>query len=220
LFGLLITLVPVKTTGLGKMIGKMIAAAPVNVMLLPTWIEAALVKTRFMRGVVPPTAPVNEMTPAVPALNVSAVAPLSVLEKLMLAPVTVPPLFVLSNVGAPAIATGPVIVMTPPLVVTFPFTLIAVAPVYVNAPVVLAVELWVIVAEVTDKLVRGVVLPTAPVKVVVPVPPATVSACAPFTVLPKVTLALFEVIMLAPVKLTGLEKVRGLAPVSVILLPT
>jgi hypothetical protein len=82
------------------------------------------------------------------------------------------------------------------------------------------VELWVIVAEVTDKLVRGVVAPTAPVNVVVPVPPAIVKACAPFTVLPNVTLALFDVIVEAPAKLTGLENVRGLAPESVILLPT
>jgi hypothetical protein len=36
-------------------------------------------------------------------------------------------------------------------------------------------------------------------------------------VLPKVTLALFEVIVLLPVKFTGLEKRIGFAPVTVIL---
>jgi len=56
------------------------------------------------------------------------------------------------------------------------------------------------------------------VNVVAPVPPAIVSALAPFSVLLKPILALFEVIVLVPVKLTGLGKVRVLAPVTVILL--
>ena len=120
-----IVLVPVILTGFGKTRG----LAPDTVMLLPTWIEAALVNTRFVRGVVPPTAPLKEITPAVPAAKVKDVAPLSVLEKLILAPAAVPPAFVVSNVGVLVIATGPVIVIAPPLVVMFPFTLIAVDPV-------------------------------------------------------------------------------------------
>ena len=86
-------------------------------------------KERFVRAAVPPTAPVKETIPAVPALNVSAVAPLSVLEKLMLAPAGVPPAFVVSKVGAPETVTGPVIVITPPLVVMLPPMLIAVGAV-------------------------------------------------------------------------------------------
>src|SRR5581483_696228 len=87
------------------------------------------------------------------------------------------------------------------------------------APVVFAEELCVTVAAVADKLVSGVVPPTAPVNVVVPVPPATTSAWAPLSVLLKVTFALFEVIVLVPVKLTGLLKMSGLTPVTVILFP-
>ena len=68
----------------------------------------------------------------------------------------------------------------------------------------MAVELCVTVAAVADKLVSGVVPPTAPVKVVIPLPPVIVSACAPFNVEFKETFALFERMMLVPVKLTGL----------------
>jgi hypothetical protein len=77
---------------------------------------------------VPPIAPPKETTPAVPAVIVSVAAPLIVLEKLILAPAAVPPAFVLSSSVAPVMITGPVIEMTPPLVVTFPFKLIAVEP--------------------------------------------------------------------------------------------
>ena len=73
---------------------------------------------------------------------------------------------------------------------------------------------------VTDKLVSGVVPPTAPENVVVPEPPATTKACAPLSVELKVRLPLFDVIVLSPVKLTGAEKVRGFADVTVMLLPT
>jgi len=83
---------------------------------------------------------------------------------------------------------------------------------------VTTVELCVTVAAVTLSELSGVVPPTAPVNVVVPVPPAIVSAEAPSSVLLKPILALFEVIVLVPVKLTGLGKVRVLAPVTVILL--
>jgi len=83
---------------------------------------------------------------------------------------------------------------------------------------VTTVELCVTVAAVTLSELSGVVPPTALVNVVVPVPPAIVSAEAPSSVLLKPMLALFEVSVLAPVKLTGLRKMRGLAPVTVILL--
>ena len=119
------TLVPVKLTGLGKLNG----LAPVTVVLAPTWIRLALVKERLVNALVPPTAPLNDIVPPVPARRVNAVAPLRVLEKLMFAPAAVPPALVVSIVGAPVIATGPVMVTIPPLVVMFPFTLIAVDPV-------------------------------------------------------------------------------------------
>ena len=75
------------------------------------------------------------------------------------------------------------------------------------------------VAAVVERLLKAAVPPTAPVKVVDPVPPVKISAWAPLSVLLKEILALFEVIVLVPVKLTGLGKVKALAPVTVILLP-
>lgn len=83
----------------------------------------------------------------------------------------------------------------------------------------MAVEVCVIVAAVTDKLESGAVLPIAPVKVVVPVPPVIVKLCAPFNVLPKDTFALFEVMLLVAVMLTGSGKLKGLAPDTVIFAP-
>ena len=88
--------------------------------------RAALVNTRFVGGVVPPTTPLKITFPPVPALKVSAVAPLMVLEKLMFAPAAAP--LVVFKVGDPEITTGPVMVMTPPPVVMLPATLIAVEP--------------------------------------------------------------------------------------------
>ena len=89
----------------------------------------ALVKIRFVKGVVPPTAPENETTPAVPAWSVNAVAPLIVLEtveKLIFAPAGVPVAFVVSRVIGVVKTTGPAIVMIPPALVKFPFKLMAV----------------------------------------------------------------------------------------------
>lgn len=76
-----------------------------------------------------PTAPEKITFPAVPARTVIAVAPFNVLVKLMFAPAGVPPALVLSKVGLPDAVTGPVMVMMPPAVVTFPPTLMAVDPV-------------------------------------------------------------------------------------------
>ena len=59
------------------------------------------------------------------------------------------------------------------------------------------------VAAVTLKELKGVILPTAPVNVVVPDPPAIINPKAPLSVLPNVTLALLDVIVLAPVNRTA-----------------
>ncbi len=84
-------------------------------------------------------------------------------------------------------------------------------------PVVCADDVCVTVAAVADMLVKGVVPPTAPVNVVVPDPPAVVNANAPFKVLLKEILALLEVMVLVPSKVTGLGNVRALAPETVTL---
>jgi len=101
--------------------------APETVILLAIWIRFALVKERLVKGVVPPTAPVKETVPPVPAFSVRAVAPFRVLEKLILAPIAVPT--VVLKIGVLVMATGPVIVMIPPLVAMLPLTLIPVVPV-------------------------------------------------------------------------------------------
>ena len=85
--------------------------------------------TRLVGGVPPPTIPPKMTFPAVPALKVAEAAPLSVLEKVMFAPAGVPPPFVVSNVGAPDMTTGPVRPIVPPDVVMLLATLIAVDPV-------------------------------------------------------------------------------------------
>ena len=87
------------------------------------------------------------------------------------------------------------------------------------APVVLAVELWVIVVPVAAILASGVVAPTAPVKVMTPEPPVKVRAWAPLRVWLKVMFALLEVMLLFPIKLTGRANTNGLAPDTVIALP-
>ena len=115
-------LVPVMLTGRLNTNG----LAPDTVMLLPIWMRAPFVNTRFVGGVVPPTTPEKVIFPPVPAFIVRAVAPLMVLEKLMFAPAAAP--LVVFKVGDPEITTGPVIVMTPPPVVILPATLIAVEP--------------------------------------------------------------------------------------------
>lgn len=115
------TLVPVKLTGSGNIR----LFAPDTVILLPTWMVFALVKVMFVKGFVPPMAPPNETTPAVPACKVSAKAPSSVLEKLMFAPAAV---VVLKAVDALKV-TGPVMPMVAPFVVILPLILMAEAPV-------------------------------------------------------------------------------------------
>ena len=124
LFELIVT-GPIRLTGLGKLNG----LAPETVILLAIWMRFALVKARFVGGAVFPTVLEKVTTPPVPARNVNAVAPFTVLEKLMFAPAAVPPALVVSIVGLPETVTGPVIVTIPPLVVMLPATLIAVDPV-------------------------------------------------------------------------------------------
>ena len=96
----------------------------------------AAVAERLNREFEPPTAPVKVITlvPVVPASNVKAVVPATlpsiVPEKLMFAPVGVPPLFVVSNViGDPESTRLLATPMVPPLVVIFPPMVIAVVPV-------------------------------------------------------------------------------------------
>lgn len=89
---------------------------------------------KFPKLFVWPTWPLN-VTTALPAFNVSAglditPSPSSVLLKLILAPAGVPPPFVESKVSELFFkTTGPVIVMTPPLVVILSSTLMTVEPV-------------------------------------------------------------------------------------------
>lgn len=85
--------------------------------------RSALVKERLVREMFPS----NVTVPAVPASNVRLVAPVTVLEKLMLAPNGAAPEPVLSNVGAPVRETAPVIAIAPPLVIMFPSMLMVVA---------------------------------------------------------------------------------------------
>lgn len=172
----------------------------------------------FVNGDVPPTTFWKAIVPPVPARTVNAWAPFRVLENVMLAPAAVPPAFVVSMETSAPRVVGPPKVTTPPLVVILLFTLTAVVPVYVMAPVVFAVLDCVIVSAVMAILVKAVVPPMAPENVVVPVPPARVNARAPFNVLLKVTFALFEVIVLAPANVTGAEKIKGFAPLTAILL--
>ena len=80
----------------------------------------------------------------------------------------------------------------------------------------------VTVAAVAVRLVRGVEFPTAPVKRIVPAPPVKTSVCPPSRVDWKVIFAPFDVKVLEPepIKLTGFEKTKALAPVTVIFAPT
>lgn len=114
-----IVLVPVKLTATGNVS----VLAPLTVILAPTEMLAALVNERFVKGVLPPTAPAKETTPAVPARKVKARAPLIVLadvRKLILAPAAVPPALVVSIVGLAFKVIGPVMLTTPPDVVMPP----------------------------------------------------------------------------------------------------
>ncbi len=54
------------------------------------------------------------------------------------------------------------------------------------------------VAEVTDTLVSGVVAPTAPVNVTVPVPLPMLSVFAPFNVVENVTFPLVVLVSVVP----------------------
>jgi hypothetical protein len=90
----------------------------------------------------------------------------------------------------------------------------------VIGPDVVAVFVWMIVAEPTVKEFKGAAPPITPVKVVVPDPPTTVNAWAPFKVELKVMFAPLEVMALVPVKLRALPKTSGLDPETVILFPT
>lgn len=74
--------------------------------------------------------------------------------------------------------------------------------------------------DVTLTELKGVVAPTAPLNVVVPVPPAIDNAFAPLTVVAKVMFALLDVTVLFAFNFTAEAKLRGLIPLTVILPPT
>ena len=74
----MIVLLFVKSTGSGNVR----ALAPVIVIFSPMAMVPALAKIKFVKGAVPPMVPENVTVP-VPAANVSAWAPLSVLLKVM-----------------------------------------------------------------------------------------------------------------------------------------
>ena len=78
-------------------------------------------------------------------------------------------------------------------------------------------------APVTEIAPGGVVAPITPPNVTLFVPAVNVRVWVPAvvasTVSEKVSAALFDVIVLEPVNVTGMGKVNGLAPDTVILLP-
>jgi hypothetical protein len=107
---------------------------------------------------------------------------------------------------APFVSTAPLNVVVPlPALWTIEEALIAFAVTFVALEIV--------------RVVKRLLPPTAPVKVILPVPATNVSAVAPSSVLEKLIFALLDVIVLVPVRLTGLGKLKGLAPVTVILFP-
>lgn len=135
-----ITEEPVNRTGDAVVIAKDVAVMSSPIMIASTLVFA-LVMRRSPRGArADPISPPKVTDPVVPARRVSpcvlATAGTMVLEKLMLAPVAVLPLLVVSSEMLAFNVTGPVIPMAPPLVVRLPPRLMAVAPVYVMAPVV------------------------------------------------------------------------------------
>ena len=133
-------------------------------------------------------APAKVNVPVDPAFNVRLKAPPIVdelLEKLILAPPADPPLFVVSKIDAAVrVVAAPVTVIEPAAVVILPPKLsvgLVPTPVYKIPTPPLAVVLTVFDCTtefpVTVKEVKGVVPPTAPVKVAdPPVPAFTVRA--------------------------------------------
>lgn len=99
------------------------------VCALELWLTDEPDADKEVSGVVPPTAPLIVTAPLVPPVKVRVCAPLTVLEKEILAPPALPPPFVVSATKLVPKETGPVIEMLPALVVKLPFKLIAVDPV-------------------------------------------------------------------------------------------
>ncbi len=69
---------------------------------------------------------------------------------------------------------------------------------------------------ITVKSERGIILPRGPKNGTVATPASMIGSMLPSSVLSKVILALFDVMMLIQAILVGLEKIRGFAPVTVI----
>lgn len=94
-------------------------------------------------GVVPPTMPLNRAVPVVPHVRVSALAPFTVLLKVMFAPPGDPPALVVSSVAVAPITAEVETRMGPPLVVIFApikFPPAVAVPLKVTPPV----PVWVI----------------------------------------------------------------------------
>lgn len=106
-----------------------------------------------------------------------------------------------------------------PLVLSAPLNVVVPVPdVCVIDEAVIAAVVQLVVLVIV-KAPRGAMPPAAPVNVMLPVPAASDRAWVPSSVLLKLMFALFEVIVLVPVKSTGLENVKGFAPETVILAP-
>ena len=146
------------------------------------------VTVKLASVVVAPMAPLNVALPEVPAFKNTAAPPFTVLEKLMAAPAGKIPPSVLSNVMRLfARAAGPVIAMSPAVVVMFESIVIKL----------------VLVAE---KLASAVIPPMAPERVIAPDPADRVKPCdpavVPLIVPPKKMAPLFAevVTVLVPTK--------------------
>lgn len=138
----LMVLVPVSRTGLEKSRG----FVPFTEKLLAISIRAPLLKIRLAGGVLPPTIPLNAMTPLVPAARVRAVLPLRVLLKVMFAPVADP--FALLNVGVLAMFTAPLRAIAPPAVRMLALALTVVPASVTVPPAVVMVPFALIVVPV------------------------------------------------------------------------
>ncbi len=159
------------------------------IVVLPLFVTVNAFAAKF-----PPT----ETVPPVPPFRVKLLEPPAMFpENVIAAPDADVPPFVASMTEFPVKAAAPVNEIALPAVV-------------ILLPIL-------IVPAVTESPVRAAVPPTAPLKAVVPVPPAIVRGNAPLMVLLNDTFALFEVMVLVPVKVTALGNVSGLAPVTVML---
>ena len=161
----------------------------------PSVIGDAPVIVKVDRGVVPPIIPPRVMAPVPQAIvksNASLIVPPNVTAEFVVVSVALPVIVT----AAPLRSIAPVVVM--------------------DAPRVTGAD-----PLVTVKLVSGVVPPIAELITTVPVPFVTVSACAPSTAPPNVTVPfVLEVNTLAPPDRVTAPVPRSIAPVVVISAPS